>query len=601
MERRSWRQLDGPRAAWLVGALALLVRVGHLLDLSRLPLFDHPTVDAALYLQSAERIAASGGLAEVFFKPPLFPYVLGFWLRLVGMDFFWLRLPFVVVGAGTAVLTWHVARRLFDARVALLAGLFQALHQSAVYFDGELLEIGLATGIQMAALLALLRAGRRRSALAAGLLVGLGCVARPSFAVFAVVALAWLGRRRLLPAFAGVLLAVAPVTLHNAVHGDFVIVSANLGLNLRIGNSPWANGRIASTPELPAEPARARREATRLAEASAGRALRPSEVSRFWLRRALGHAAAHPGQTAQLTLRKLYYAWHGAPIADNEDLRGLGRYLRLYGLLPVGMWLLAPLGLLGVVAARGTAARELWLLRAYVWSGVLALLPFFVVERFRLPWAPALTIFTAWSLVEIWTRLRQRRPGGLVVVAAVLLVACNLPAFGVGDTPVFDLDYRIAYAYQQQGRIEAAMDAYRAAIERDPKAALARNALGTLLAERGESLDEAAALIEAALRLDPGHAPHFEESLALVELRRGNPQAALAACARGLAASPAPPLQAALRVRRAEALHAAERSPEAAVELRRALELGASPPVAQRARALLARLATEEQTGGTEP
>ncbi len=590
--------LDGARAAWLVGGLAFLVRCVHLLDLARLPLFARPTVDAALYLESAQRIAGTGGLGEVFFKPPLFPYVLGFWLRLVGLDYFWLRVPFVLVGAATAVLTWGLARRLFDARVALLAGSLQALHGSAVFFDAELLEVGLATCVQMAALLALgaARDGTGRAAFGAGLLVGLGCVARPGFAVFALVALAWFGRRRLLPALAGALLALAPVTLHNAAHGDFVLVSSNLGLNFRIGNNPWANGRIVPTPELPAEPARARREATRIAEASAGRSLRPSEVSRFWLQRGMKHAATHPGPTARLTLRKLYYAIHATPIADNEDLLGLRRYLHLYAWLPVGMWLLSPLGLLGAWAARSVAARQLWLVRAFLWAQVLALLPFFVVERFRLPWAPALAVFAAWSLVEIWRRLQRHQPGWFGAAALALLVACNLPLFGVRAAPAFDLDYRIAYAYQQQGRLDAALRAYRDAVARNPRAALARNALGTVLAERGQDLDEAAALIQEALRLDPTYAPHFEESLGLVELRRGRAAAALAACDRGLGAAPAPALQAALRVRRAEALQALGRASEAAAELRTALALGAGADVTSRARALLARLEEDGQT-----
>jgi tetratricopeptide (TPR) repeat protein len=317
-------------------------------------------------------------------------------------------------------------------------------------------------------------------------------------------------------------------------------------------------------------------------------------VSSYWFRKGLEHARAHPGQTALLALRKLYYAVHGTPIADNEDLRGLRRHLHLYSWLPVGMWLLAPLGLLGALAAASAAARELWLVRAYLWAQMLAVLPFFVVERFRVPWAPALAVFTAWSLAALWTR--RRRPGRFTAAALALLVVCNLPLFGARDAPAFDLDYRIAYAYQRQGRIEAAMQAYRDAIARDPNAALARNALGTLLAERGENLDEAAALVRSALRLDPAHAPHFEESLALVELRRGRAAAAVAACDRGLAAAAAPALQAALRVRRAEALDAMGRPAEAAADLHRALALQPNGEVERRARALLAALGEEGQT-----
>jgi 4-amino-4-deoxy-L-arabinose transferase-like glycosyltransferase len=439
-------------AVALVGVVALAARCVHLLESSRLPIFDRPTVDAALYVEAAKRIAQDNVVPEVFFKPPLFPYALGAWWKIVGEDYFWLRVPFLVLGAGTAILVWLLARRLFDARVALVAGLLYALHRSAVYFEGELLEMGLVAFLHTAALLLALHATTtpsRRWSFLSGVVLGLGCVARPTLLLFSLVALVWMGRRRAILALAGMILALAPVTLHNAWYGrDLVLVSSNLGLNFYIGNNAWANGRIASTPELPAAPARARRIAQTLAEDAAGRPLRPSEVSRYWLGRGLAYASTHPGRTLELAARKLFYAWNGAAISDNEDLNSLARYLRLYRVLPVGMWLLAPLGLLGLLAARSQRPRELQLVRLYVAAQLLTLIPFFVVERFRLPWAPVLALFTAWTLVEIVTRWRtpSRRLWMLAGSAALLMLACNIAAFGVRDSPAFDLDYKIAYA-----------------------------------------------------------------------------------------------------------------------------------------------------------
>ncbi len=583
-----------------IGAIAAVVRIGHLIDFARLPIFDRPAADAALYLGFAQRIADAWVLPEVFFKPPLFPVVLGAWLHFVGLDFFWLRFPFALLGAGTAVLTWLVARRLFDARVAFLAGLLQALHRSAVYFDGELLEIGLATVLQLGALLAVLHTGQARQwrrLLGAGFLLGLGCVARPSFLAWGLVALVWLGRRRALPAAIGALVAIAPVTFHNAWHGrDFVLISSNLGLNVYIGNNPWANGRIAATPELPAEPARARRAAEAIAESATGHELRPSQVSQFWMQRGLAHAASHPLQTLGLLGRKLFYAWNGAAIADNEDLSGLSRYLWLFRCLPVGMWLLAPLGLLGLLRANSAAARDLVLARSFVWVQVLALLPFFVVERFRMPYAPALALFAAWSIVTLVTA--RRAP--LALVALALLMVCNLPLFGVRAAPAFDLDYRLAYAYHQRGELDAALAAYRRAVQRQPQSGLARNALGHLLAERGEQLDEAARLVESAFALDPDRTAHYAETLAMIELRRGDPEAALRACARGLARTTEPPLRAALLLRRAEAAHALGRVVAATEDLHAVRQLVSAGPVYERARALQERIDTAE-TKRTDP
>lgn len=579
-----------------MGSVALAVRCAHLVDFAHLPLFVRPTVDVALYADFARRFAESGTLPDVFFKPPLFPVLLGGWWSVVGESWFWLRVPLVLLGTGTALFTWLIARRLFNAEIALLAGLLYALHSSAVYFEAELLEMGLVTFVQVAALWLVLRTARSRgraSALLCGGSLGLGIVARPTFLPFALVALLACGRRRSLWIALGIIVAVAPVTLHNVRRGgDFVLVSANLGPNLYIGNNAKANGRIASTPELPAEPARARREARRIAEADAGRVLRESEISRYWLMRAVEYATTHPTRTLDLAVRKMFFLWSGTPLSDNEDMRALRRYLRVYALLPVGMWLLAPLGLVGLVLSRPptqTSGRTLWLARGYVACQVLSVWPFFVVERFRLPWTPLLAVFAAWSLIELASRLRRapRSALSLAATSAAMLALCNAPAFGVREASVVDLDYKVAYAYHQLGRTDEAMRAYRRAIERNPRAAMARNALGYLLAERGENLDEAAQLVREALELDPARRANYAESLAFVELRRGDPGAAWAACNLGLESTPDVGTRALLHLRRAEANRALGRKAAAVSDAHAALELAPNAELRGKARGLV--------------
>ena len=550
---------DWPAAVGVV-VLALAVRLLYLFEAASLPTFGRPTVDAALYVDAARRFAETGELPAVFFKPPLYPVLLGAWWRCVGEDWIWLRLPFLGLGGVTTWLVWWAGKRCFGPVVATAAASLYALHKSAVYFDAELLEIGVATCVQFAGFAATLwcadTASRARR-FACGLLLGLGCVARPVFFPFTIAALVWLGWRRLGPTAAGMLLAIAPVTLHNAVRGhDFVVVSANAGVNLYIGNNPNANGRIASTPEFPAQPAAMQRGAQEIAERAAGRPLRPSESSAYWMRRAVEYAVQHPARTLALFGRKLVFCWHGATIGDNDDIVGLDRYVRTFRFLPIGMWCVAPLALAGLITLcvrqrRGPGRRSVQLLAAYVGLQIAALLPFFVVERFRMPWTPALCIAAAWLLV---TLAHQRQRAWRAAAGALLgLAACNAPILGVQARPLLDLDYKIAYAYQQQGDIDAAITAYRRAVQHNPRAALARNALGYLLAERGENLDEAVRLIEEAMRLDPTYRANYAESLAFAHLQRRDARAALAACDIGLAANPDTRTRAGLERRRAEA------------------------------------------------
>lgn len=555
LARRS--RLDGLVPALAVTAIGLAVRLLHVFDATRLPIFDRPSVDAALYLDMARRLdAASFVWPGVFYKPPLYPYLLATAWHAFGEDYLLLRLPGILLGSATCGLVWLLGRRLFGARVAWTASLLYAFHRTAVYFDAELVEMGLVTCLHVAALLWVLRAREhetRSTAFAAGLLLGLGCTARPTLALFLPVAFRFLGRRRLAAAATGMALAVLPVTLHNAVRGrDFVLVSSNLGVNFHLGNNPLANGRIAASNDLPANPAAAERLAVEIAERESGRPLRPSEVSSFWLRRGLAHDFDRPGHALSLLLRKIFYAWNAAEISDNEDLSGLARHLLVFRILPIGAWLMAPLGLLGWLAAPRNPAVHL--ARSYVVCQILSLLPFFVVARFRLPWMPVLAVFAAWCAWEGVRRLRVRcGRTRMVAAAAAASIFCNVPALGVRDPVDFDLEYKLGYAHQKRGQLESALAAYRESLRQHPQSALARNAIGVLLARRGENLDEAARLVTEAIALDPQRSANYYESLAEIELARGDAAAAKRACIAGLAAGPDGSTRAALFWRQAEA------------------------------------------------
>ena len=332
-----------------------------------------------------QRAGGPGEFPAVFFKPPLYPALLAGAWRVWGDNILALRLVSAVAGSLTCGVTWWIARRLFGPGTALAAGVGLALHRTAVLFDGELLETALVTLLHVLGLAMLLRAGApqgsRRDATVAGLMLGAGAVARPVILLFAAVGAWWLGGRRLLSLAAGMAIAIAPVTLHNAVRGrDAVLISSNLGLNFYLGNNAHADGRTAKADVLPPDPAVAERTGRSLAESAAGRPLRPSQISDYWLRRGLGFAAAHPGHTLELWARKLFFAWTVAELSDNQDLAELRWHLRLYRFLPVGAWILMPLGLAGLVLA--PRRREVNLARFYVVAQIAALLPFFVVARF---------------------------------------------------------------------------------------------------------------------------------------------------------------------------------------------------------------------------
>jgi tetratricopeptide (TPR) repeat protein len=75
--------------------------------------------------------------------------------------------------------------------------------------------------------------------------------------------------------------------------------------------------------------------------------------------------------------------------------------------------------------------------------------------------------------------------------------------------------------YERDRDYARAEEAFRAVIARDPAHAQALNYLGYMLADRGERLDEAVALIERALAIDPGNGSYLDSlGWACFRLRR---------------------------------------------------------------------------------
>lgn len=105
-----------------------------------------------------------------------------------------------------------------------------------------------------------------------------------------------------------------------------------------------------------------------------------------------------------------------------------------------------------------------------------------------------------------------------------------------GDGGPFAL--RLIGLYEEADRPADAERELRQMLERDPLDSTALNYLGYLLADRNERLDEAQALIERALAIEPNN-PSFLDSLGWALYRQGKADAALEPLAKAAAALPA--------------------------------------------------------------
>ncbi len=147
-----------------------------------------------------------------------------------------------------------------------------------------------------------------------------------------------------------------------------------------------------------------------------------------------------------------------------------------------------------------------------------------------------------------------------------------------------EVAYRAAQLAAQLGRPAEAVQRLRALLVRDPGHAEAAQHLAWLLAQGGEDLDLALALAERAANLEP--APHVLDTLAFVQLRRGEHDSATRTLEGALAAHPR---DGTLRYRLGTVLLARGETEAARRALEEALAMG-SFPEADAARGILAEV-----------
>jgi tetratricopeptide (TPR) repeat protein len=505
---------------WIVLVLALGLRFFYLIDLRHTPFFESPQMDALYHDQWARRVA-EGHLSPgtVFFRAPLYPTFLGVLYLLTGADAVAVRVIQFLIGAGTALLTTLFAYRRFSRLAAIISGLFVALHGPLIYFEGELLLVVLEAPLFLVATWSLDRALNRPGWgpwVLAGAFAGIAALVRPTILALYPVLLLYLLLKRRRGAFlpgalygAALLLAISPALIHNYVVGrDFVPIASQGGLNFYLGNNPAADGMSAIAPQFRRTWTGGLEDATRQAELARGRALRPSEVSRYWFEQSMDWARSDPGAFIALEARKLALFWDAFEIPNNQDYYYFSRLSRLFRIpLPFGFGLLAPLALSGLVV--GLYRRRFpfaWVVVPAILMVVICL--FFVCGRFRAPLVP---LFSVWAGVGVSLFLRdflKRRRSHYLVYAALVLGSgflLNADFLGLRRAhTTAESNLRLGIHYAAAGDPARAIAYTKAAVRVNPRFADGWNNLGTLYAGRGNR-GEARRSFDTALWLVPDH------------------------------------------------------------------------------------------------
>jgi tetratricopeptide (TPR) repeat protein len=549
-----------PRAQWCLFAVAVVLRLLHLLAIRETVWFEHPIIDAATYDDAARAIAAGRGHPDrIFWQPPGYTYFLGAIYALSGGSHLAARLVQAALGGVTAVLTARIGALLFGRGVGLAAGYGAAAYGTLIYFDGTLLAPPVAIPLLLAAVWLALRAQRRgvdaRLWAGAGALTGLAALATANALVLAPV-FAWFARGRWWVVLVSTLVAVLPATWRNATRGgEPVLISYNAGINLHIGNNPRYEETVAVRPDL---------QWKRLSAEPLRYGIRGAiEGSNYFGRRVLRYAASDPAGFLLLQLKKTRLLLGGDEIYRNHAIypeRANSPVLaallwKVPGIaFPFGA--LLPLAALGLAVGARRAPLAVAVLAAYA----LSVIAFFIAARYRLPLVPLLLVFAAEGGRWLWRgSAGRRRIAGLVGVAAVYVVA-NVGQGRMETRMNADAEFSVGVRLALAGRIEEARRRFQTALEQRPEYAEAWANLGVLDAKQGRS-EAAERAFRRAVELEPEN-PATLTNLAVFCEKSGRAEEALGLYGRALAADPTDQV-AAVASRRLAALRDAADAAEA--------------------------------------
>jgi 4-amino-4-deoxy-L-arabinose transferase-like glycosyltransferase len=341
-------------------------------------------------------------------KAPLYPLWVGAWYSIVGHHVLAVRLvQALACGPLTIALTWLLARRLFGWRVAAAAALVVAVYPLAFQYEELLYSEALAVPLTLGfMLLALTGRPTARRAAAAGALLGVALLIRPtSFILLAAALIAWAAaagiRRGLALTIVSVAVAiacVAPWTIRNAIveHG-FLPISLQDSAAYGTFNSDAAADPVSPYMWRPLPPSEAKtitKPTTDLAFAQRLKHL------------AITYVRAHPSSLAAAFfwngLSRLWDVRRPARALFEVPFEGRSRTVAELGLY--SYYLLFVLALVGLWHAR----RRRALVGAFLATALLASVVFTIDSgtRYRAPFEPLIAIL-ACSAVP-WGSASQR-------------------------------------------------------------------------------------------------------------------------------------------------------------------------------------------------
>jgi tetratricopeptide (TPR) repeat protein len=398
----------------------------------------------------AEKLAAGEDIGErIADLSPRYLYLLVLLKKFFNMDWRVFKIVQSGIGVVNCLLVLRLGTLVFRKEVGFLAALLCAAYGNLIILEATLEPTVFVLLCNLLCVTFLYRSAMDafsdRSVLLAGAFAGLSIILKPNALLFLAVAVIWflflapMGhtyRKKIRAACMFSIMAmlfVAPITIRNYILlNDFILVTADAGKVFYHGNGKGASALEGIclpdegfSEEGTDEPDYAHALYRKTARAISGKALSPSEASKFWFRKTIADIRSDIKAYLVRQGKKLFYFFndyemHYVASAYKEYTVSLHFPFVRYGIL-------SALGLAGMLLSIKDFKRLFLIygmLFLYLASGLMLL----VQSRYRIPAAPYLCLFAAAAIYKIreWISARQfRSAGAAAILTGLFFVSGN--------------------------------------------------------------------------------------------------------------------------------------------------------------------------------
>jgi len=419
--------------------LALILRIGHVLSLRSLPLFNKLWLDSEVYDQWAQRITSGDWLGgeHAFFIDPLYSYTLAIVYKFFGHDLLVVRLLQAGLGCATCALVALIGYRITNNKAVGTVGAFLlAVYEPAIYHEAQIEKTALGVFLITAALAFAIKR-ERISCFFAGALLVLATLTRGNLILLVplgalyfllsfeahfdnkVILSSW--SHRLFKGLAGkegknalaflmgsIMILSAPLLRNHYVSGEWILTTSMAGQNFYTGNNPYNDiGAYKPLPFVRAQSLNEEPDFQAMAEHLSGKKLSPSEVSSFWFGEAIKHIVENPLFALTVFTRKFFLFWSNVEIPDAWDMYFLRRYSPVLNLPLLNFSVLLMFAAIGAATCykKYIGVR---LLIYFITAYSITVILFFMFSRYRIYAVPALAVLTSLGLHWILINIKER-------------------------------------------------------------------------------------------------------------------------------------------------------------------------------------------------